>query len=252
MSKYWIIPLFILLSVSAFGLDFNESFRLRLVNTVNGSIEASYNQGKNWETIGLVLLPTDKANKKGFTASQWVNSGEVAASAVNAIHIKIDNAQTIFSILPKDFLKTLNNYNSYLSPDSSIYTNFQAGEGIFGGGYAPFVGNKVYLFDKQLDQPVNIGDVITIIVDKPQKWPKAMLFENRFGGKISLIYPNGDEEIIGEVLRPVLGVGRFAGSRFVPAGRIRANHPGVIDISTSVGDKVGGFQIIPSYHAHSP
>jgi len=252
MSKFWIIPLLLLFACTAFGLDSVESFRVRLNNSVNGSIEVSSNQGNNWETIGLVLLPTDKVNKKGFTASQWALSGEVAASAVNAIHIKVDNAQTIFSILPKDFMSALKNYNSYLSPDSSLYTNFQAGEGIFGGGYAPFVGNKVYISDKPLNKPVSIGDVITIIVTKPQKWPKAMLFDNKFGGRVSLVYSNGDEEIVGEVLRPVLGVGRFAGSRWITAGRIRASHPGVIDISTSVGDRVGGFQIIPSNHAQSP
>jgi len=252
MSRFLLLLLAMLLFVPASGMDFSEIYRIQISNTVNGSIEVSRNSGVSWEAAGHVLLPTVKVNPKGFTASQWISSGEVAASAVNAIHIKVDNAQTIFSILPKDFLDNIRNYNSYLSPDSSIYTDIEAGRGIFGGGYAPFVGNKVYLFDKLLDKPPQLGDVITIIVARPAKWPKEIVFENRFGGKITAAYFNGSEEVIGEVLRPVLGIGRFAGSRFVPAGRIRANHSGVIDISTSVGNRVGGFQIIPSNHAQSP
>ena len=35
-------------------------------------------------------------------------------------------------------------------------------------------------------------------------------------------------------------------------GRIRAAHPGVIDVSTSPNGEIGGFQIIPRDHAMSP
>ncbi len=75
-----------------------------------------------------------------------------------------------------------------------------------------------------------------------------MVFENRFGGKISITYFNGVEKVIGEVLKPVVGVGRFEGSKYASVGRIRANHAGVIDVSTSILGKVGGFQIVPSVH----
>ena len=43
--------------------------------------------------------------------------------------------------------------------------------------------------------------------------------------------------------------GRFEGTEFTGVGRIRANHPGVICISTSKEGKLGGFQIIPARHA---
>lgn len=247
-----IILVLLLLTLPAQALDFVESFRIQLKNSAGGSIEVSRDQGKSFKTVGRVLYPTTKVNPKGFTASQWINSGEVAASAVNAIHIKVDNAQTIFSILPQDFLKVPSGYNSYLSPDSSIYTDICAGQGIFGGGWAPFVGNKVYLYNKPLDRPLKEGETLTIIVNQPKRWPREIVFENQFGGAITVKYPGGEEEIIGQVLRPVMGIGRFAGSRYVSSGRVRANHPGVIDISTSVGSLVGGFQIIPESHAQSP
>jgi hypothetical protein len=229
-----------------------EQYRIKISNQAGGSIEVSSDQGKSWDTLGQVTYPINKANESGFTASRWIASGEVAASAVNAIHIKVDNAQTIFSILPREFLKIPANYNSYLSPDSSIYTDIPAGKGIFGGGWAPFVGNQVYIFDQPLGRSPAVNDILTIIVTRPAPWPQYITFENRFGGAITIKYPGEEEQVIGEVLRPVQGVGRFAGSRFVNPGRIRANHPGVIDISTSVGNKVGGFQIIPMSHAESP
>lgn len=238
----------LLLIFSLIPAQAEELYQLKISNSKDGAIEVI--RDGNMTQIGKVVFPTSRVNPKGFTASKWVSSGEVAATAVNAIHIKVDDGQTIFSIIPNEFLSSVSNYNSYLSPNSSIYCDIEAGQGIFGGGFAPFVGNRVLLNGKKLDRAPAVGDEITILVERPDRWPKYMIFENRFGGKITLTYED-TEEVVGEVLRPAVGVGRFAGSRFVGPGRIRANHPGVIDISTSVGDLVGGFQIIPVEHSQS-
>jgi hypothetical protein len=77
-------------------------------------------------------------------------------------------------------------------------------------------------------------------------------FDNRFGGLINLKRLSEEPEVIGQVLQPVAGVGRFGGSAYAGVGRIRANHPGVICVSTSAIGEIGGFQIIPSGHAMSP
>lgn len=98
-------------------------------------------------------------------------------------------------------------------------------------GYVPQVGDKIY-----------------ILVDRPVDYPKEIVFENSFGGKVSITYFNGIEKVIGEVLKPVAGVGRFEGTKYSSAGRIRANHAGVIDVSTSRLGEIGGFQIVPSEH----
>ena len=239
-----------LLSSLAWAQATPEAFYIRVHNSSQGAIEVS--SGDSWVQIGQVIYPIDKVNQKGFTASQWISPGMVAATAVNAVHIKVSEPQTIFSILPMDFLKIPRGYNSYLSPDSSIYTSIPAGNGIFGGEYSPFVGNEVVIGGVKLTRPLAAGDVFDIRVERPVKWPRSIVFENRFGGAVTVKYPGGDEEVVAEVLRPVQGVGRFAWTRFINPGRIRANHPGVIDISTAVGDKVGGFQIIPNKHAQSP
>lgn len=50
----------------------------------------------------------------------------------------------------------------------------------------------------------------------------------------------------------MVGCGRFTGTQYADLGRIRANHPGVIDISTAPMGVIGGFQIIPRDHSMSP
>lgn len=264
MKKALLLLLFILLmaAVAAADLSFKEICRIKIWNERNGTVEVSPDEGKSWETLGSVLYPTQKTNPEGFKAAGYVANGKVAATAVNAIHIKTSGEAGgrgwIFSILPKELAKPAYKYKSYLSPDSSIYTDLSAGEGIFGGGFAPFVGNMVLV--SRRGQPVipipkgyvpAPGDRIYIIVDQVAKLPKEIVFENRLGGDVTIKYFGEDARVIGRVLRPVGGIGRFEGTRYASAGRIRANHAGVIDVSTSTTGKVGGFQIIPSNHASS-
>jgi hypothetical protein len=237
-----------------------EAYRIKIWNLPGGTIEVSADRGKSWERTGTVVLPTVKTETGSYKAARWVEDGRVAATAVNAIHIKtatntVEGSGIIFSILPKEFLKKPGNYKSYLSPDSSIYTDIPAGTSLFGGGYAPLVGNRLLLSrgtSEVVDLPVNYfpkrGDRIYILVEVPIDYPREIVFENRFGGKIITSYFGGGEKQIGEVLRPVVGIGRFEGTKYASVGRIRADHAGVIDISTSPLGKIGGFQIVPAQH----
>jgi len=236
-----------------------ETCRIKIENKVEGEIAVSEDKGLTWKTAGKVLYPTDKINDNGYSASRWMEPGKVVATAVNAIHFKAGSAtiesRSIFSVLPREMLMPPRRYRSYLSPNSSIYTDIPAGAAIFGGGYAPFAGNTVLVARPgQAMMPLpddfvpQVGDVYYVVVERPVKFPKEMVFENRFGGRITLTYSFGDEKTIGEVLRPVSGVGRFEGSIYVDPGRIRANHAGVIDVSVSPVGELGGFQIVPAIH----
>ena len=239
---------------------FKESFRIKIWNMPGGTIEVSSNEGKSYQPVGTVIYPTVKTNPEGYKASRWVADGKVAATAVNAIHIKtatssLDGSGIVFSLLPKEFLKKPKNYRSYLSSDSSIYTDIAAGESIFGSGFAPFVGNVLLV--SQPAKPViplpknyvpQVGDKLYILVDRPVDYPKEIVFENRFGGAVTIKYFGSPEQVVAEVLRPVVGVGRFEGTKYASVGRIRANHAGVIDVSTSFLGRIGGFQIVPSGH----
>jgi len=243
--------------------EFTEIYRIRVHNVAAGAIEVSGDKGSVWTKIGSVLYPTSMVSNNGYTASKWIDEGDIAAVAVNAIHVKTDfnfadNKGVIFSLLPIDQKQVPEYYNSYLSPDSSIYTDIKAGTSIFGGEYSPFVGNQVSTVDAQGNlSPIGLGfaptegDTFVIIVERPVNYPVKVVLENRFGGLITLTYADGTEKIIGTVLRPVVGVGRFLGTKYCETGRIRANHPGVLDLSTSPYGEIGGFQIIPAAHGMS-
>jgi len=238
--------------------DLEEVYRVKIENKAGGMIEVSQDKGATWQLVGKVLYPTKKINPNGYSASKWMETGRVVATAVNAIHIKTglaDESRKIFSLLPKEFLQPPRKYRSYLSPDASIYTNISSGKSILGGGFSPFVGNKVMfsrpaqsMIPMPADYIPEVGDTLYILVDRPVENPKEIVFENRFGGRISISYFSGEERVIGEVLRPVSGVGRFEGSKYVDPGRVRANHAGVIDISVSPIGGLGGFQIVPALH----
>jgi|GEM_PF-100576 len=242
---------------------FIEASRVRVNNVKDGSIDISLDAGRTWKKIGSVLYPTNVVSNTGYTASRWIEEGDIAAVAVNAIHIKtdynfVDDRGVIFSILPRDQLSVPEYYNSYISPNSSIYTDISAGELIFGGEYSPFVGNQVStsdaegnLFPVGLGFEPRIGDVFVMVVERPAHYPKEVIFENRFGGLITLRYLYGESKVIGTVLKPVVGVGRFLGTKYSDIGRIRANHPGVLDVSTASIGEIGGFQIIPAAHGMS-
>ncbi|MHB9024746.1 MAG: hypothetical protein ACYC7E_11325 [Armatimonadota bacterium] len=241
-----------------------EIYRLRIVNDSNGEVAGSRDGGTTWQNLGLVTHYTEKVTKQGYTASKWAPIGAVAATAVNAIHLRTgynanDDKGIVFSILPKEMRTEAGvKLQSFLSPDASIYTDIPGGTGIFGGHWAPILGNPVFLEKPEGLQRIpdgyipRRGDVLIIPVIEPLDAPREIIFENRFGGFITAIDWNGGSRLIGQVLKPVAGVGRFTGTQYTGVGRLRANHNGVIDISVSPFQTIGGFQILPREHAMSP
>jgi hypothetical protein len=241
------------------GSQMEEMFRLKIVNQKGGEISVSKDRGVTWLKIGTVLHPCQRVEPKGYTASKWITPVRVAATAVNAIHITTDyDPQTdrgvVISLVPKQVIVG----NSFSSPQASITTDFAAGTGIFGGGYAPFVGNRVWVERNGTTAPAEkgyvpeLGDALIIPVERYVQQPSQLIFENHEGGQIWLQFPDGSRQVIGRVLRPVHGVGRFSGTQYADLGRIRADHAGVIDISCGPLGAVAGFQIIPEKHAHDP
>lgn len=248
------------------AIDKIEVARVRLENIQNGEISGSRDAGKTWTVIGHIAVPTIKVNPRGYNASKYGPPGTVVATAVNAIHLKAgqntrENRGIIWSLAPKaEDDAGRQSLQSEVSPGSSAYTDMPGGSGIFGGIYTPFVGSPIFLDNDKNNElkplPDNyvprLSDVWTIKIERPRRYPRAIVFENRFAGLITIEYRDEKPRIIGQVLRPVQGVGRFIGSYFAETGRLRANHNGVIDISTSPRGKIGSFQIVPANHAMSP
>lgn len=243
-----------------------EIARLRVHNIAGGEIEGSRDGGQTWQTIGHVLQPTQKVNRRGFTASKYAPVGSIAATAVNAIHLKAsqnkpENRGVIWSLSPKaDTEAGRVSLQSEVAPGASAFTDIPGGSGIFGGPFTPFVGNPISL-DNNRDNTLSplpdnyvpkLGDSWTVLIQRPRDHPREIVFENRFGGQVTIQYRGEEARVIGTVLKPVVGVGRFVGSYFSEVGRLRANHNGVIDVSTSPRGVVGSFQIVPATHANAP
>jgi hypothetical protein len=239
-----------------------EIGRIRIENTPGGVVAVNHNGA--WRPLGRVLRQAEKLDLRGFSASRWAPPGTVAATAVNALHIKVaqneqEDRGITLSVLPLEFAPgSRQPFEEASIPAASIFTDIPSGTAIFGGDDAPFVGDPVFvergaaLVPLPRDYVPARGDVLVVSIRCPKQYPSQLVFENRFGGFIYLEYPNGDRKTIGEVLRPVIGIGRFVGGLWAGIGRIRANHPGVIDISTSLIGEIGGFQIIPANHAMDP
>jgi len=243
-----------------------EIARVRVHNIANGDIEGSRDEGKTWQVLGHVLQPTMKVNRRGFNASKYAAPATIAATAVNAIHLKAsqnveENRGVIWSLSPRaDTEAGRVSLQSEVSPGSSAFTDIAGGTGIFGGPFTPFIGNPIFLDNDRnnilaplpADYVPKLGDSWTIQIRRPRKYPREIVFQNRFGGLITIQYRHEEPRVIGQVLKPVIGIGRFIGSYFAEEGRLRANHNGVIDISTSPRGVVGSFQIVPANHANSP
>ncbi len=252
-----------------------EIARVRIHNSVGGTIEGSRDGGATWQSIGHVLLPAVKVNPNAYLAAKYAQSGSVAATAVNALHfcagqnLKASRG-IIWSMIPaadtaagrislqSELGGTASKAlaaNAAVSPDAALRTDIPGGSGLFGGFYTPFVGNKIWLEKAGALTPLAdgyvpaVGDAWVIPVEQPRRYPVSVTFENVKGGAVTAEYRGEEPKPIARVLRPVGGVGRFVGSFFAEVGRIRANHCGVIDLSTSLNGKVGSFQIVPEAHA---
>lgn len=227
-----------------------EVYRLRLENIPGGAVEASEDGGQTWRLLGRVVRPA-VASAVGFNASRWGTPGTVVASGANAVHLKVGDTWE-----GRGRIVTLWPAGSGWAPHV-VLTDIPGGRAMFGGRYSTFVGNPVFverqgeIFSAEGWTPA-VGDRVTILVRRPDPYPQEIEFENRFGGLVRGRFRDGSEALLAVVLRPVAGVGRFEGTQYVGIGRVRANHPGVIEVSTSPVGQVGGFQIIPRDHAHSP
>lgn len=235
-----------------------EKYRIQLTNQEGGEIRVSDDGGNTWTKLGQVVVPVSKLSPEGFAASSYGQIGRVTATAVNALHIKVDqqgNKPVLFSLLPRETMENGFDPKSYFSSSSSVFTDIPAGTGIFGGQYSLLVGNQVLVGEemKTLDNSYlpKKGDLLTIVMERPDRYPVQIIFENKKNGKVTVRYLNGEKKEIAQVLAPVKGTGRFTGSHYAEVGRIRANHPGVICVSTSPSGEIGGFQIVPNQHANT-
>lgn len=241
-----------------------ERFRVRIVNRYFGAVSVSYDRGRSWKRLGKVLRPDPgklhQIGDREFTAADWAPVGSVAATAVNALHIKVGQRRhaTVFSLLPAELAQE-GPAGSYRDATASILTDVPAGTGLFGPDAAPRVGDALMLesFPRgrltpwPQDRAPELGDRIVLVARRPEALPDYVEIENHWGG-LAYQVEGAERRVLGRVWRPLGGSGRFGGTVFQSPGKVRANHPGVLCVSTSPAGELGGFQVVPAFHANAP
>jgi hypothetical protein len=174
----------------------------------------------------------------------------VTASAVNAVHILMgveSGKGRTMSVIPEETIAPA------AGPGASVVLDCKGGTSFF-GAWAPPAGTPLFVrkdgasLRSIADGLPERGDVLIFSVYEEEDMPYMVEFENRPGGRV-IAWSASGVSLAARVVRPLGGTGRFEGTLYQGPGRIRANHSGVIDVSTSAYGAIGGFQIIPWDHA---
>lgn len=253
-----------------------ELHRLRIINRKDGAIQVSTDQGKSWELIGRVLYPATTV-VQGYLAANYAAPASVAATAIHGLRIRSGGvdpalpAPLTLAIEPAEFARRAvtggfnKGYGGHRAGAGGIFTDIPAGTSLF-RDLAPLVGNTVYLETASGRliplpdgfRPSGWNETLVIIVDAPANSLTSVTFPNKAGGTVEATFADGTTQAITQVIKPVLGVGRFDGTAYTGVGRLNTAHTGVITVSTAPINGVlpegegkerrGGFQISPAWH----
>ncbi|MDR1020205.1 MAG: hypothetical protein LBL73_05555 [Synergistaceae bacterium] len=227
-------------------------FTIHVPMTIGEQARVVFPDGESVDVGKVRGVPT-KSRYPGFTASKYGIGGQVIATAANAHHIQVSvengEGRTI-SLIPSETFVAASGMGT------SFVVEGIGGEGLW-GKYAPFVSSPVYIINK-VGVPVLFNSMelfkyataLEIRVYRPGDEIDYIEIENREGGLAWYHDGKGDHQFA-VVESGVTGTGRFEGSLYQSRGKVRANHPGVICVSTTNKFDIGGFQIIPLTHTYS-
>lgn len=243
---------FLMLSFFTEGVFAQDLFKVSIPLSIGRQARVTFPDGSEKQVGRIERLPS-ASRWPGFDAAKWGKPGTVVATGVNAIHILLSiekgRGRTI-SILPTYTVAPAS------GNDASIQIDGCAGTGLW-AEWAPSVGTEVRVVlpngEKERISPQNFPKAVSIeyTIASRSDCPYYVDIENRIGGKVTAVFRDSSRTIA-TVVHPVTGTGPFQGSQYQDTGRVRANHPGVVCISTVPYKKLGGFQIIPAEHAASP
>lgn len=226
-------------------------YTLKIPLSPGSPVEAVCSDGSKIP-LGLVRVVPWKTRYPGFTASRNGVAGRVVASGANALHLLIDvergRGRTL-SIIPSV------TFVAVAGTGSSLVVEGVGGVGLF-GAYAPTVGSMVYVVNPlgfripfRSKDLLKVAVALEIDVEAPPEDASYIRFENWAGGGVFL-GSDGSEREVAVVEKPFDSSGRFLGTLYQVAGGVRANHPGVICVSTSPLGEIGGFQVAPLSHMY--
>ena len=228
-------------------------FTIHLPMTTGEQAKVLFPDGNSID-MGKVRSVPLKSRHPGFTASKYGLGGQVIAAAANAHHIQIsveDGSGRTISVIPVETFVAAPGFGT------SFVVEGSGGTGLW-GEYAPYVGSPVYIIN-QVGVPVLFNHInllqyaaaVEIRVYRPAHGIDYLEIENWPGGRAWYHDERGDHQFA-LVEHGVSGTGRFEGTLYQGPGGVRANHPGVICVSTTRKMDIGGFQIVPISHTYSP
>lgn len=228
-------------------------FTVHLPMTPGEHAQVVFPDGRTIDMGKVRTVPT-KSRHPGFTASKYGLGGQVIATAANAHHLQIsveDGSGRTISVIPAETFVAAPGFGT------SFVVEGIGGTGLW-GQYAPYVGSPVYIVN-QVGVPVlfnNIGllqfaSAVEIRVYRPEESIEYLEIENWAGGKAWYRDSEGRDHPFALVEHGVSGTGRFEGTLYQGPGMVRANHPGVICVSTTRKMDIGGFQIVPLSHTYA-
>lgn len=228
-------------------------FTIRLPLAVGEQALVIAPDGGQLEMGKMRTLPI-KSKYPGFTASRYGEGAQVIAAAANAHHIQLaveDGKGRTLSLLPTE------TYVASSGMGSSFIVEGAGGFGLW-GEFSPVVGSSVYIVYPNKNRVPLVdftmmegAEAVEIDVHAPQESVEYIEIENQQGGSAWYRDTAGRDHPFAIVENGVRGTGRFSGTMYQGLSMVRANHPGVICISTTPRGDIGGFQIIPVTHTYS-
>jgi hypothetical protein len=226
-----------------------------VANRAGGPIEVSLDRGLTYQTIGRVTRPATE-NADGPALAGAVPAGSVALVGAGRLWVRAgaDGGRArIFGLQA----------GSGGGAPWLIATDLAAGSPAF-TALAPPLGSRAFLQTPRGVRPLPSGyvptssDLLVLVAAVSatadagpvlsHPLPRAIVWENRAGGKVTAIAGDGGERLIATVRSPARGIGRFAATANVAPGRLAEHHALGLLVSTAgpAGDAaaaVGGFRI---------
>ena len=203
-----------------------ESHRLAFENQRGGRVAVSLDSGRTWSTIGSVLHAST-APGPGLPGMDLAAPGSVSAAGIQGFHLRTasvtpdDTRPGRISVLPSDHPSAAS------PPPGTLIVDLASGSLLF-TSLLPKPGDDAWMVtrtatgtpDKQL--PLFPAKDRTMVVVVGTRFPSArqITFENRPGGLVEMTTGEGRPLLLGRVIQPLEGVGRYDGTSLVGLGRV--------------------------------
>lgn len=237
-------------------------FMISINNVEDGNIEVI--TAGTRKTIGNVIKPAIYAQRAPdllwayhYCKGQNGSRGTVVGTAVNSIDIRCGPQRDYDPLKPSNWLTSIISIVPFTQEegavDKDMVVTCSGGSDIF-NKWSPYVGSSVYALENEVWIPITqyftspmrpAPEKILIDVRQPKISYSYIEFENWTNGDtikgetmtddggVWVKDASGARKQIAKVLQRVKGTGMFAGSEYAEVGQIRANTPGMIEISTN-------------------